>query len=225
MDEPLIELCQVSKHFRKGPETIRAVDQVSLQVRRGDFIAIQGPSGSGKSTLLHLMGALDWPTTGQILLGGRDISRLGDRALSALRRERLGFVFQSFNLIPDLDTLHNVALPLKYAGVDRKERERRALAVLEAVGMTHRLAHRPGELSGGEEQRVAIARALVNRPAVILADEPTGNLDSHNREALLHLFADLHGRGQTIIVVTHNAEVAQAAMRQWQMRDGRLQSD
>ena len=224
MNESMIELTQVSKHFIKGPETIRAVDEVSLTIQRGDFIAIQGPSGSGKSTLLHLIGALDWPSQGQIFFDRQDISNLRDHALSLLRRERLGFVFQSFNLISDLRVFQNVALPLKYAGMKRNEREERAQQSLDTVGMLHRLSHYPSELSGGEEQRVAIARALVNRPDVILADEPTGNLDTDNRDNLLDLFADLHTNGQTIIVVTHDTQVAQKAVYRYWMQNGKLSS-
>jgi putative ABC transport system ATP-binding protein len=224
MNETMIELTQVSKHFTKGSETIRAVDGVSLGVQRGDFIAIQGPSGSGKSTLLHLIGALDWLTQGQIIFAGQNISKMKDRSLSQLRRERVGFIFQSFNLISDLDVLQNVALPLKYAGVKRSEREERAQQALDTMGMLHRLSHYPSELSGGEEQRVAIARALVNRPDVILADEPTGNLDTDNRDNLLDLFADLHTSGQTIVVVTHDAIVAQRAVRRYWMQNGKLSS-
>jgi putative ABC transport system ATP-binding protein len=222
MKESFIELNQVSRYYQKGSETIRAVEDVSLQIQSGDFIAIQGPSGSGKSTLMHLVGALDWPTQGQILFAGQDISKMNDRSLSLLRLKRIGFIFQSFNLIPDLDVLQNVALPLKYAGVKKQEREEQVRHALETVRMGHRLNHLPGELSGGEEQRVTIARALVHRPDVILADEPTGNLDFTNRDNMLTLFADLHAAGQTIVVVTHDPIVAQAASHQWRMQDGKL---
>ncbi len=222
MKEAFIELNQVSRYYQKGSDTIRAVEDVSLQIQSGDFIAIQGPSGSGKSTLMHLVGALDWPTHGQILFAGQDLSKMNDRSLSLLRLKRIGFIFQSYNLIPDLEVLGNVALPLKYAGVKKQEREEQARHALETVGMAHRLNHLPGELSGGEEQRVTIARALVNRPDVILADEPTGNLDIANRDNMLTLFADLHAAGQTIVVVTHDPIVAQAASRQWKMQDGKL---
>ncbi len=222
MSEIIIELAQVSKDFIKGTETIHAVDGVSLSVQRGDFIAIQGPSGSGKSTLLHLIGALDWPTQGQIIFAGQNVSEMKDHSLSQLRRDRVGFIFQSYNLISDLDVLQNVALPLKYAGVKRNEHEERAQLALDTMGMLHRLSHYPSELSGGEEQRVAIARALVNRPDVILADEPTGNLDTDNRDNLLDLFSDLHANGQTIVVVTHDAQVAQRAVRRYWMQNGKL---
>jgi len=222
MKETLIETRQVSKYFRKGAETIRAVEGISIRIQRGDFIAIQGSSGSGKSTLLHLLGALDWPTQGQVLFDGQDISKMNDRFLSRLRRERIGFIFQAFNLIPDLNVLQNVALPLQYARVEKQAREERARRAIEIVGMTHRLTHFPSELSGGEEQRVTIARALVNQPQVILADEPTGNLDAANRDHLLELFANLHAAGQTFVVVTHDPIVAQAASQQWKMQDGRL---
>lgn len=222
MNKTIIELKDVSKHYHKQKEVIHAVDGVSLNIERGDFVSIQGRSGSGKTTLLHLLGALDWPTNGKVLFGGQEISNMNDLALSRLRCAQIGFVFQSFNLIPDLDVLQNVALPLKYAGISRDEREEHARATLETVEMAHRLNHYPGELSGGEEQRVAIARALVNHPDVILADEPTGNLDTANRDALLDLFADLHANGQTIVVVTHDVHVAQKATCHYWMQNGKL---
>lgn len=222
MDNIIVELSQVSRHFKKGQQIIRAVDDVSISIQRGDFIAIQGSSGSGKSTLLHLIGALDWPSTGRIFFDKQDVSGFGDSALSRLRRERLGFVFQSFNLIPDLNVLQNVLLPLKYAKIKKSDSEKRALQALEKVNMTHRLSHFPSELSGGEEQRVSIARALVNRPDIILADEPTGNLDTENRDNILTLFDNLHKGGQTIIVVTHDAQVARKAACRYHMENGRL---
>jgi putative ABC transport system ATP-binding protein len=218
----LFELNQVSKYFSKGVDVIRAVHQVSLQVQMGDFIAIQGPSGSGKSTLLNLMGTLDLPTYGQLLVTGKDVNRLRDWELTRIRQKIIGFVFQSFNLIPDLNILENIEMPLKYAGMGKCEREKRARESLESFGMAHRLNHLPTELSSGEEQRVAIARALVNNPDVILADEPTGNLDTQNRDVLLELFKDLHAKGQTIVVVTHDPMVAQAARRQLRMKDGHI---
>lgn len=221
MNNIITELCSVSKSFQKGPETIRAVDNVSLKIQAGDFIAIQGSSGSGKSTLLHLIGALDRPTQGQILFAGIDIVHLSDAELSALRR-RIGFVFQSFNLISDLTVLQNVSLPLKYANVKQNERDRYAQIALETVGMAHRLAHRPSELSGGEEQRVAIARAIISKPELILADEPTGNLDTHNREIVLSVLKELNSRGQTIVIVTHDQVVADASKERLLMQDGRL---
>lgn len=217
----LYQIRSVSKHYRKGPEIIRAVDCVSLDISRGEFLAIQGPSGSGKSTLLHLIGALDLPTSGEIIFDGNNITRLNDKALSILRGSQIGFIFQSFNLIPELDILQNVTLPLKYAR--RRDREEiQVLEIIKALGLTDRLHHRPGELSGGEEQRVAIARALINNPDVILADEPTGNLDTQNRDVLLELFKNLHADGQTIVIVTHDPVVAQAARRQLRMKDGRI---
>jgi putative ABC transport system ATP-binding protein len=217
----LFQIRAVSKHYRKGPEIIRAVDFVSLDIPRGEFLAIQGPSGSGKSTLLHLIVGLDLPTSGEIIFDGNDITRLNDRALSILRGNHFGFVFQSFNLIPELDILQNVTLPLKYAR-KRNRRGNHVLEIIEALGLTDRLHHRPSELSGGEEQRVAFARALVNNPDVILADEPTGNLDTQNRDVLLDLFKNLHTDGQTIVIVTHDPVVAQAARRQLMMKDGRI---
>jgi len=222
MTHCVVELVGVSKHFRKGSEVIRAVSGVTFQVGAGEFISIQGPSGCGKTTLLHLLGALDVPSEGAVLLAGQDITRLSDQALSRIRSRNIGFVFQAFNLIPDLDVLQNVALPLKYAGVSSKQREQQAREALQAVGLAHRLNHRPSELSGGEEQRVAVARALVNRPQLILADEPTGNLDSRNREGVLNLFRDLNRAGQTIVVVTHDPAVAEAAGRRMFMKDGQF---
>jgi putative ABC transport system ATP-binding protein len=222
MSEPMMKLTDVSKYFAKGSETIRAVDGVSFSVQRGDFVTIQGASGSGKSTLLHLLGGLDWPTRGQVTFNGQEISRMGDQALSQLRLRHIGFIFQSFNLIADLDVLQNVALPLKYAGVSKPEREQRARSMLAMVGMEHRLGHYPGELSGGEEQRVAVARALVNQPDLVLADEPTGNLDTSNRDSLLELFASLHKQGQTFVIVTHDRAVAEKAAQQYWMQNGKL---
>ncbi len=219
---PLLVLNNLSKLFHKGGEVIRAVDEVSLTVTHQEFIAIQGVSGSGKSTLLQLMGGLDWPTNGQVIFDGLDISRLNDRALSALRRQRIGFIFQSFNLIEDLPVLQNVALPLKYAGVKQNGRHQRARAALDMVGMGHRLNHRPSELSGGEEQRVAIARDLVNQPEIILADEPTGNLDTANRDHLLHIFTQLNAAGHTLVIATHDPSVAQIAGRHLHMVNGML---
>src|SRR3990172_9937151 len=221
MSEALVELWDVSRHFRKGAGIIRAVDRVCLQVSPGEFLAIQGPSGSGKSTLLHLIGALDWPTEGDVIFNGVNLSRLSDRSLSKLRSQQIGIVFQSFNLIPDMNVLENVALPLKYAGA-KNDREKRALEVIEAVGLLDRANHRPNELSGGEEQRVAFARALVNQPDILLADEPTGNLDSQNRAMILDIFHSVHARGQTIIVVTHDPTVADAAQRKLWMLDGKI---
>lgn len=219
---PLLALHNLTKLFYKGSDVIRAVDDVSLQIARGDFIAIEGVSGSGKSTLMHLMGGLDWPTSGQVIFDGRDISRLSDRALSSLRRESIGFIFQAYNLIEDLNVLENTALPLKYAGIKKAGREARAHAALERVGMAHRLRHRPSELSGGEEQRVSIARALVNHPEIILADEPTGNLDTSNRDHILQVFTELNTAGQTIVLVTHDPVAAQTANRRLRMTNGKL---
>jgi putative ABC transport system ATP-binding protein len=224
MTEVLMELRCVSKHFQRGLELIRAVDQVTMQIHRGEFVTIQGTSGSGKSTLLHLLGALDWPTSGQVLFAGQDFSKLGDRALSALRHSHLGFVFQSFNLIEDLDVLHNVELPLKYANVNKQDRSTRARAALEAVHMAQRLDHRPCELSKGEEQRVAIARAIVNQPDLILADEPTGNLDPGHRDTVLQLLCSLNAQGQTIVMVTHDPIAAAVAQRKLRMQAGRIET-
>ena len=202
---------------------MRALDDVSIVVPDGEFLAVMGPSGSGKSTLLNLVGALDSPDSGSILVGGRDIAGLSVKEASRFRRDEVGFVFQSFNLLPRLTVLENVAMPLMFDGVSPAERNARARDVLSELGMGHRLAHRPPTLSGGEKQRVAISRALVNQPRLLLADEPTGNLDSRNAEAAMEVLTQLNrDRGQTIVLITHEAEVARHASRVVHMRDGRF---
>ncbi len=219
----MIELRDVTRTYRMGAEEIHALDHVNLTIADGEFVAVVGPSGSGKSTLLHVIGGLDTPTGGQVLVDGQDLSQAGDRELARFRNRRIGFVFQTFNLQPTYTALENVALPLVFARVPPKERRQRAQAALEAVGLADRLRHRPGQLSGGERQRVAIARALIADPAYLLADEPTGNLDSATSREIVGLLDRLHReRGLTVVLVTHDAEMAALAGRQIALRDGRI---
>jgi len=221
---PVLELRDVRKVY-PGAVPVVALDGVPLTVAAGEFVAIMGPSGSGKSTLMNLLGLLDRPTAGTYRFDGREVQTLSDGQLAALRRERIGFVFQSFNLFPRKSGLDNVALPLTYAGVSREDRRTRAAAMLDRVGLAARAHHRPRELSGGEQQRVAVARALINEPAVILADEPTGNLDSRTGEEILALLQALNARGVTLLVVTHDERVAHHAGRIIRLADGRLVGD
>jgi putative ABC transport system ATP-binding protein len=220
-----IEIDRLTKHYVLGHERVVALDEVSLTIEAGSLIAVMGPSGSGKSTLMNLLGLLDTPTSGSYRIGGQEVAGLSDRQRSEQRRERIGFIFQSFNLLPRKTALDNVAVPLMYAGVARGERQRRARTLLEQLGLGDRLAHRPTELSGGQQQRVAIARALVNEPSLILADEPTGNLDSQTGREVLALLHELHAAGRTIIVVTHDRAVAEIAQRIVTLVDGRVVSD
>jgi len=208
-----------------GEEIIRALRGVSLQIRRNEYLAIMGPSGSGKSTLMNMLGCLDTPTSGRYEFNGKDVSEMDGDELAAIRNREIGFVFQTFNLLPRSTSLRNVELPLVYAGIDPEEREERAAAALTAVGLGDRLSHKPNELSGGQRQRVAIARALVNQPSIILADEPTGNLDSKTGEEIMGLFDNLHRQGNTIILVTHEADIARHAHRAVHLRDGLIESD
>jgi putative ABC transport system ATP-binding protein len=221
----LIRIQDVTRVYRMGPERIHALDGVDLEVGRNEYVAVVGPSGSGKSTLMNVIGCLDRPTSGTYELDGRRVSRMGGAALARVRNGRIGFVFQSFELLPRLTALSNVALPLIYAPNGWWGRRRKAAEALRRVGLGDRLGHRPNQLSGGQKQRVAIARALVNGPAILLADEPTGNLDSTTSAEILAVFDDLHGSGQTIIMVTHEATVAAHAQRVLHMMDGRVQSD
>lgn len=220
---PLLEFRGVSKHYQLGEVQVRALHQVTVLVERGEYVSIMGPSGSGKSTLMHLLGCLDTPTEGSYRLDGVDIETLSGDALAEVRSTKIGFVFQSFNLLPRLTACSNVELPLAYQGVPRGERRGRALAALEQVSLGKRAFHRPNELSGGERQRVAIARALVVEPAIVLADEPTGNLDSRVGDDILRLFDELHASGVTIVVVTHSEEVARNAERIIRLRDGEVE--
>ncbi len=221
----LIELSNVTREYAVGGEVIRALNGVSLNVERGEFLAIMGPSGSGKSTAMHMIGCLDKPTSGLYVLDGYDVSTLSEGQLAELRNRKIGFVFQNFNLLPKTTAIENVELPMMYAGVPPRERRRRALAALEQMGLSNRIHNRPNELSGGQQQRVSIARALVNQPALILADEPTGALDTHTTEEILRLFEELHSQGNTIVIVTHEDEVGRHAKRIVRFRDGHVESD
>jgi putative ABC transport system ATP-binding protein len=220
--EPIIRLENVSRIYDTGKVQVPALLDVDLEVADNEFLAIVGPSGSGKSTMMNILGCLDRPTSGRYVLDGQPVDELNDDGLAFVRSRSIGFVFQSYNLLPRTSALENVAAPLMYQGVPRKERMGRAQAVLERLGLGDRLNHVPSELSGGQQQRVGIARALVTEPAMILADEPTGNLDSHSGAEVLELFKDLHALGRTIVLITHDVEVAQAADRAVHIRDGRL---
>ncbi len=222
----LIDIRDVTKTYEMGAETIvHALDGVTLSIEAGEYVAIMGPSGSGKSTLMNLIGCLDTPSTGSYILKGREISAMNDDELAQIRNKEIGFIFQTFNLLPRADAVQNVELPLVYSGLPRKERKLRADKALDAVGLGSRKHHRPNEMSGGQRQRVAIARALVNDPSILLADEPTGNLDSKTGEEILALMDDLHHGGNTIILVTHEDELAQHAARVVRLRDGKIVSD
>ena len=222
---PLIETRDLWKTYQMGDELIHALRGVSVSIERGEYVAIMGPSGSGKSTLMNLIGCLDTPSKGTYLLNGKEASQMNDNELARIRNEEIGFVFQTFNLLPRATALHNVELPLVYAGVQKKERLERAKAALEKVELTSRMHHRPNELSGGQRQRVAIARALVNNPSILLADEPTGNLDSKTGVEIMALFDRLHGAGNTIVLVTHESEIAAHAHRVISIRDGGVERD
>lgn len=226
MSEPvLIELRDVTRHYRMGDVTVKALAGVSLRIERGEFVAVMGSSGSGKSTLMNVLGCLDRPTSGQYFLNGRDVSKLSRDALADIRSHTLGFVFQSFNLLSRTSALENVELPLLYAGVSGKERRRRAEQALTRVGLGSRMHHHPNQMSGGQQQRVAIARAIVNEPILILADEPTGNLDTKTSIEIMQLFQELGQAGITIVVVTHEDDIAAFASRRLIMRDGAIVDD
>ncbi len=221
----VIDLEGVTKSYRMGAETVHALRGIRLAIHRNEYLAIMGPSGSGKSTLMNMIGCLDTPTAGRYEFGGREVARMDDDELAEIRNREIGFVFQTFNLLPRSDALHNVELPLIYAGVPRRERLERAREALEAVDLGDRLRHRPNELSGGQRQRVAIARALVTRPSIILADEPTGNLDSKTGREIMALFDELYEGGNAIVLVTHEEDIARHARRIVRLRDGLIESD
>ncbi len=223
-DDAVIQLSEISKIYPMGSAAVYALDKVSLAIHAGEFWAVMGPSGSGKSTLLNLLGCLDTPTNGRYTLAGQDVSDMDDDALSEIRLRYLGFIFQSFNLLPQLSVLRNIELPLYYQGWSAERSRQRAAELAERVGLASRLHHRPTELSGGQRQRVAIARALANDPAVVLADEPTGNLDTQTGIEIMQLLADLHEQGKTVVMVTHEPDIAAYADRQLHMRDGRIAS-
>ncbi|MEI6358158.1 MAG: ABC transporter ATP-binding protein [Verrucomicrobiota bacterium] len=219
---PLVSLRNVSKIYRLGGEDIRALDDVTLDIDPGEFISIIGPSGSGKTTLMHILGCLDTPTLGTMVLDGTMVQNATERELAHIRNQKIGFVFQSFNLLPKLNVLQNVELPLNYSGVSSRERRDRAMDALRLVDMDNRAKHRPMQLSGGQQQRTAIARALVNRPKIVFADEPTGNLDTHTGEVILQLFHHLSQEGRTIALVTHDPEIAAFTPRRIEIRDGKI---
>ena len=224
-NDKIIDLKNISKIYQMGETEVHALRNIDLDIHQGEYVALMGPSGSGKSTLMNIIGALDTPTSGTYYLKGSNVSEMEDDELAEIRNKEIGFVFQTFNLLPKLTALENVALPLVYAGVPRKERLQRAKEVLESVGLGDRLYHKPNQLSGGQRQRVAIARALVNNPSIILADEPTGNLDSKSSEEIMRLFDRLHAEGNTIILVTHEPDIAEHSKRLIKLFDGKIVSD
>lgn len=225
MAEAIIHLENILKSYFMGKQELPVLKGISLNILKNEYVALMGPSGSGKSTLMNILGCLDTPSGGQYILNGQDVSKMEDNALADVRNQEIGFVFQQFNLLPRLTALENVALPLVYAGMSRKLRNEKARQVLEMVSLTDRSHHKPNELSGGQCQRVAIARALVNDPSIILADEPTGNLDSKTSQEIMEIFGDIHSRGNTVILVTHEEDIANHAHRVVRLRDGLIESD
>ncbi|WP_230679860.1 ABC transporter ATP-binding protein [Pontibacter rufus] len=221
----IIETHDISKIYRMGSETIHALKSVTINISKGEYVAFMGPSGSGKSTLMNIIGCLDTPTAGTYILNGHDVSNMTDNELAEVRNKEIGFVFQTFNLLPRQSSLDNVALPLIYAGYNKSQRDEMAQMALESVGLGNRGKHKPNELSGGQRQRVAIARALINNPSIILADEPTGNLDTKTSYEIMELFENLHAKGNTIIMVTHEEDIARYAHRIVRLRDGLVESD
>ena len=225
MKEFVIDLKNIIRNFQLGPQTVHVLKDIDLTIKKGEYVALMGPSGSGKSTLMNLLGCLDTPTSGSYMIANRDVSKMNDNQLADVRNKEIGFVFQTFNLIPRQTALQNVALPLVYAGEKKEKRISRAKKVLDEVGLSDRITHKPNQLSGGQRQRVAIARALVNSPSIILADEPTGNLDSSTSNEIMKLFEEIHKNGNTLIIVTHEEEIAQHANRIIRLKDGEIESD
>ena len=225
MTEPLIKITAIKRNFALGDETVYVLKGIDLEIKKGEYVALMGPSGSGKSTLMNLLGCLDTPTSGNYILNGKDVSQMKDDELAGIRNKEIGFVFQTFNLLPRMNALDNVALPMIYAGFTKPERRIRAEEVLTQVGLADRMDHQSNQLSGGQRQRVAIARALVNKPSIILADEPTGNLDSKTSLEIMALFNEIHANGNTVILITHEEEIAAYANRIIRLRDGMIESD
>ncbi|MBX7052973.1 MAG: ABC transporter ATP-binding protein [Flavobacteriales bacterium] len=221
----MIRIENLTKFYKIGGETIKALNGINLSISKNEYVALMGPSGSGKSTIMNIIGCLDTPTSGRYFLNGPDVAQLQDSELAEIRNKEIGFVFQTFNLLPRYSALDNVALPLVYAGIPKEERLRRAKLALEQVGLGERMKHKPNELSGGQRQRVAVARALVNKPSIILADEPTGNLDTKTSHEIMNLFDEIHAAGNTIIIVTHEEDIARMARRIVRLRDGIVESD
>ena len=225
MKDEIIRLNEITRHFRVGSEIVKALRSITTTIKRNEFVALMGPSGSGKSTLMNLLGCLDTPTSGQYFLNGKDVSKMNDNELAEIRNREIGFIFQTFNLLPRSTALENVMLPLVYAGISKADRLSRATMTLESVGLGDRMNHRPNELSGGQRQRVAAARALVNKPSLILADEPTGNLDSKTSNEIMGLLEEIHRAGNTIVLVTHEEDIALHAHRIIRLIDGEIASD
>ncbi len=225
MANPLIKITNIKRNFVLGDEIVYVLKGIDLEINKGEYVALMGPSGSGKSTLMNLLGCLDTPTSGTYILNGKDVSKMKDDELAEIRNKEIGFVFQTFNLLPRTTALDNVALPMIYAGYSKSERTARAEEVLTQVNLSDRMDHHPNQLSGGQRQRVAVARALVNKPSIILADEPTGNLDSKTSVEIMNLFNEIHANGNTVILVTHEEEIAEYAHRIIRLRDGLIESD
>ncbi|ESU22329.1 ABC-type transport system, ATPase component [Flavobacterium enshiense DK69] len=225
MSKPIIEIKGITRDFPLGNETVYVLKGIDLHINKGEYVALMGPSGSGKSTLMNLLGCLDTPTAGSYVLNGKDVSKMKDDELAEIRNKEIGFVFQTFNLMPRTTALDNVALPMIYAGYDKNSRNKRATTVLSQVGLSDRMDHKPNQLSGGQRQRVAVARALVNHPSIILADEPTGNLDSKTSVEIMNLFDEIHANGNTVILVTHEEDIAKHAHRIIRLKDGMIESD